>query len=1240
MSYESNDISNYAKIYNNPDKALEYLDSNKKKNKNKQIKQNKKEDLIFQILDIDSYDIEDDDENKSFNIMLFGKTKEDKSVYVNIEGYRPYFYVEINSNWTKFLVTKIMRDIKEKVWPKDCVEGLLSYKIIESRKFYGFTNDEKFRFLRLEFADYSSMKAYERTFNKKHKMLYISRYRKVKFNLYESNIHPILRFLHNKDIDSIGWCKMEKKHMKEFDYNQKKGIADINVNCNYKNIERYECTDIHKFNILSFDIECYSDDGKFPQYDKDSNKIIQIGMTYNRLGNTECFKKVVLCLDDTADIEGAEVLCYKTEKELLLGFTKELIKNDPDIITGYNIFGFDFNYMKHRAEKLGIYTKFSRFSRIKGKVCKFIEPKLESKAMGRNILKYFEMPGRVCIDLMKVIQRDFKLSSYTLDSVAGEFIRDGITDYNYIREGDKKLKSKRYRKFVKEKLYTDDIYSSDDDDIDDNNNEDVYIIKKKDISKKKKILFTELQVKSTFGINKDDFIAIFYNDGPTDNRIGKKFRVLDIKENTIIVSNKVRLRPFLKKKWKVFWSQTKDDVSPNDIFKLYEGNRNDKSKVAKYCLKDCSLCNRLMAKLQILPNSIGMGNVCCVPLSYLYLRGQGIKIFSLVAKQCGKEKYLIPTIKKKKKKEENKDDKNSQGNKNIKTNNDKFKAFMKDLIDKDEDNDEDEQGYEGATVLVPTTGVHYDPIIVDDYGSLYPSSMIMKNLSHNSIVLDEKYGNVPGYKYHIQSFKNNDGTISTHKFAEKKNGDKATIPRILQKLLKERKKCKKMVKEEKDPFKKSVWDGLQLAYKVTANSLYGQCGSNVSSIFMKEIAACTTSIGRDMLLLACDYVEKEMTDILNLIQKSYEEDKEKEYLEYMRKFYKDVPDKRVKNDKYENKEEYFIWAKEQIYPLIKGYTLNPKTIYGDTDSVFFKLNMVNKKTGEKFNNHESLKVAIKIGILTSEIVNYTLDFPQVLEYEKVYWPFVIISKKRYVGNLYEFDPNKYKQKSMGLVTKRRDNADIVKVVVGGIINQILNHRSAKGAIEFTQSRLMRIITGKYNIDKFIITKTLKDKESYAEWTRIVHAVLADRMAKRDPGNKPQSNDRIPYVYIEVDKEVKLQGERVEHPHFIEKEKLKIDYLFYITNQIMKPSIQFLELIVKNPNTIFKKYIIREQNRQSHTEPIMKHLKDNISSNSNGNSLSLNMNGENINNLFNDVIELQKKENNNKKKRKRRIKRLL
>ena len=74
--------------------------------------------------------------------------------------------------------------------------------------------------------------------------------------------------------------------------------------------------------------------------------------------------------------------------------------------------------------------------------------------------------------------------------------------------------------------------------------------------------------------------------------------------------------------------------------------------------------------------------------------------------------------------------------------------------------------------------------------------------------------------------------------------------------------------------------------------------------------------------------------------------------------------------------------------------------------------------------------------------------------------------------------------------------------------------------------------------------------------KIVHAVLAHRMTERNPGDAPQSNDRIPYVYIETDKKVELQGDRVEHPKYVVDNKLKLDYLFYITNQIMKPCLQF------------------------------------------------------------------------------------
>ena len=107
-----------------------------------------------------------------------------------------------------------------------------------------------------------------------------------------------------------------------------------------------------------------------------------------------------------------------------------------------------------------------------------------------------------------------------------------------------------------------------------------------------------------------------------------------------------------------------------------------------------------------------------------------------------------------------------------------------------------------------------------------------------------------------------------------------------------------------------------------------------------------------------------------------------------------------------------------------------------------------------------------------------------------------------------------------------------------------------------------MVKGKFPLEMLTITKSLKSY--YKNPESIAHKVLADRMGVRDPGNKPASNDRIPYAYIEV-KESKnnkvLQGDRIEHPDFIKENNLKPDYLFYITNQIMKPVGQIYSLIV-------------------------------------------------------------------------------
>lgn len=81
---------------------------------------------------------------------------------------------------------------------------------------------------------------------------------------------------------------------------------------------------------------------------------------------------------------------------------------------------------------------------------------------------------------------------------------------------------------------------------------------------------------------------------------------------------------------------------------------------------------------------------------------------------------------------------------------------------------------------------------------------------------------------------------------------------------------------------------------------------------------------------------------------------------------------------------------------------------------------------------ESFKVGAK---LAQEITEKLFISPIELEFEKVYQPFIILTKKRYIGNYYGESPHKIdKVEKKGIVLSRRDNPDIVKKVYEGVID--------------------------------------------------------------------------------------------------------------------------------------------------------------------------------------------------------------
>jgi DNA polymerase elongation subunit (family B) len=318
------------------------------------------------------------------------------------------------------------------------------------------------------------------------------------------------------------------------------------------------------------------------------------------------------------------------------------------------------------------------------------------------------------------------------------------------------------------------------------------------------------------------------------------------------------------------------------------------------------------------------------------------------------------------------------------------------------------------------------------------------------------------------------------------------------------------IKDTYGSFMKNVFNQRQLSIKVVANSLYGQCGAKTSSFYEMDIAASTTATGRKLLIYGQKIIENVYADRIC----------------------------------------------ETKYGKVKT---NAEYIYGDTDSVFFTFHLT-ELDGTPIVGKKGLEITIELAIEAGKMASKFLKPPHDLEYEKTFMPFLLLSKKRYVGMLYETNPNKCKEKSMGIVLKRRDNANIVKDCYGGIIKIMMESQDITKAVKFTKNFLQDMVDEKFPLEKLIISKSLRG--FYKNPDSIAHKVLADRMGQRDPGNKPSVGSRIPYVYIQTKKKAKLQGDKIENPEFIKQENLKPDYGFYITNQLQKPVTQVFALLLE------------------------------------------------------------------------------
>ena len=1110
--------------------------------------------------------------------------------------------------------------------------------------------------------------------------------------------------------------------IEEFHSSSIKNFTNENdIDKNYTIIDILCDFNLSRENKLNELVRLFGNRDLFPSLEGD--KVTFIGSTFLRYGQSEPYLNHCMVLNSCLSLHDvlpySQIETFETERDMLIAWSNLVSdRENPDIIIGYNIFGFDYEFMFRRSQELNCVHEFLQLSKNKDELCANtdyksgkidIDRSLIVLASGAYDLSIIKMSGRLQIDMLNWFRRTENLTSYKLDFVSGYYIGDVVKSIEYVND-------------TNTKIFTNNMAG--------------------------------LQTGSYIHFEEINHSSDYYKQGA-------KFKVIAVNKQEKWFEIESIENPYAKI---VKWGLAKDDVSAKDIFRMTNEGPESRSIIAKYCIQDCNLVHHLFNKVDVMTDLIEMSKICSVPMSFLVFRGQGIKLTSYVAKKCREKGTLMPTINK----------------------------------------GSADDGYEGAIVLVPKCGLYLDnPIDVGDFASLYPSSMLSENLSPDSKVWskifnlydeliketgqkDENgnfvYDNIPGREYVNVTFDTYRYVRKTPKGrAEKvKSGykvcrfiqpimdetgreEKAIMPAILQELLKARKDTRKIQKDIDDDFIWNILEKRQLAYKATANSLYGQLGAKTSTFYEPDIAASTTATGRLLLTYAKRVIEEcygntdvdtkygmvntkaeyiygdsvanytpiyvkfdEKIDILTiedlavkygdnnwvLCQEKGKEDKEycelshinietwsdegwtklhrvirhqlaphkkmmrvlthtglvdvtddhsllrpdgteispkdvntcdellhnevyfsvnliddkikqsyNKFFERMEieiceqiegtvcsdiknmidaskiiNYFKDMYYFKICLKKYRNDDQSTIHLRfydknifkdsEEFNKIIQsinvidysGYVYDLTTenhhfaagvgnlIVHNTDSVFFTFNLSDKQTGEKIVGEKALEIAIEVAQEACHNVSKFLKQPHDFEYEKTFMPFCLLSKKRYVGILYETDPKKGKRKEMGIVLKRRDNAPIVKDVYGGVIDILMKERNLQMAVNYVNSCMVKLINGTTTMEKLIITKSLRS--FYKNPQGIAHKVLADRIGEREPGNKPSAGDRVSYVYFVNNKKPKagekiLQGDKIETPIFIRENNLQIDYAHYITNQIMKPLSQLFGLVLED-----------------------------------------------------------------------------
>ena len=386
-----------------------------------------------------------------------------------------------------------------------------------------------------------------------------------------------------------------------------------------------------------------------------------------------------------------------------------------------------------------------------------------------------------------------------------------------------------------------------------------------------------------------------------------------------------------------------------------------------------------------------------------------------------------------------------------------------------------------------------------------------------------RYGKIPGITYETFNIGN-----KTYKFAQ-------DVPSLLPAILSELKEFRKQAKRDMAAatgFMKEVYNGKQLAYKISMNSVYGFTGAGKGILPCVPIASTTTSKGRSMIEETKNYVEKNFPGA------------------YVR--------------------------------------------YGDTDSVMIEFD-VGDRTGEEaiaYSWEVGERAAEECSALFKKPNNLELEkvYCPYFLYSKKRYAAKLWTKGKDDNMHMDYIDVK------GLQLVRRDNTPHVREVSKELLDVILTSSDPGPPKELAKERAIELLSGDVPNQKLILSQGLSDSykvngvpvsimSSQIDDINQAHVQVVRKMRERKPGSEPQSGDRVPYILTKTGDPKAKAFEKSEDPKYVEEHDVPVDYHYYFVNKFLNPVCDLLDpLFTNTKEEIFGEIITQHAPPKKKREP--------------------------------------------------------